>query len=97
MVVFDPNQKLQKESSKQESERKQKMERPSRRNFLKGMAVGAGAVALSPLLREPAEAVDIDVFAMKPSLRGEKVPAGRISHDPRKCVGCRVCVKWHAH
>ena len=89
--MFDPNQKFQKESSKEEPESKQEMPGPSRRKFLKGVAVGAGAAALSPLLRKHAEAVDIDVFAMKPSLRGEKVPAGRISHDPRKCVGCRVC------
>jgi Fe-S-cluster-containing hydrogenase component 2 len=89
--MFDPNEKVQNESSKEKQERKKKMIAPNRRDFLKGMAAGAGAVALSPLLSKPAEAVDIDVFAMKPSIRGEKVPAGRISHDPRKCVGCRVC------
>jgi len=88
--VFDPK-KLQNVSSREDSQLKKKLTTPNRRDFLKGMAMGVGAVALSPLASKPARAVDIDVFAMKPSIRGEKVAAGRISHDPRKCVGCRIC------
>jgi len=89
--VFDPRKTLNKVTPKEETELKKKLSTPSRRDFLKGMAIGAGAITLSPLVSKPAKAVDIDVFAMKPSIRGENVAAGRISHDPRKCVGCRVC------
>ena len=64
---------------------------PSRRDFVKGMAVGAGALALSPLLRRQAEAIDFDTYAMKAVLRGVKVEGGRVSYDFRKCTGCRIC------
>jgi len=80
-----------KENSKKEAEAEKRFSAPSRRDFIKGMAVGAGAVALSPLMARQAEAVNIDVFPMKPSLRGEKVLGGRLVHDYRKCAGCQVC------
>jgi carbon-monoxide dehydrogenase iron sulfur subunit len=98
--VFDPSKNVTKEAPEKESEFKKRLATPNRRDFLKGIAVGAGALALSPLVPKQSEAIDIDVFAMKPSIRGEKVPAGRISHDPRKCVGCRVCelaCAWKNH
>ncbi|MDM8543242.1 twin-arginine translocation signal domain-containing protein [Desulfococcaceae bacterium HSG9] len=89
--MFDPNKKLHNDVPAEETAPEKKFRTPNRRDFLKGMAVGAGAVALSPIMPGQAKAVDIDVFAMKPSIRGEKVIGGRISHDPRKCAGCRVC------
>ncbi|MDM8524106.1 4Fe-4S dicluster domain-containing protein [Desulfococcaceae bacterium HSG8] len=89
--MFDPNKKLHNDVPAEETAPEKKLRTPNRRDFLKGMAVGAGAVALAPLVTEQAKAVDIDVFAMKPSVRGEKVVGGRISHDPRKCAGCRIC------
>ena len=98
--MFDPNKKPQQEAIPEKTELKEKFKTPSRRDFLKGIAAGAGAAALSPLVAGKAKAVDIDVFAMKPSIRGEKVAAGRVSHDPRKCVGCRVCevaCAWKNH
>lgn len=98
--MFDPNKKSHNETPTDKTEGKKKFTTPSRRDFLKGMAAGAGVAALSPLVSKQAKAVDIDVFAMKPSLRGEKVKAGRVSHDPRKCVGCRVCeiaCAWKNH
>ena len=98
--MFDPHKKTYKGSPKEETELKKKLTTPNRRDFLKGMAVSAGAITLSPLIPKQAKAVDMDVFAMKPSIRGEKVEAGRISHDPRKCVGCRVCevaCAWKNH
>jgi Fe-S-cluster-containing hydrogenase component 2 len=98
--VFDPNKKPQNDTTTEKTELKDKFKTPSRRDFLKGIAAGAGAAALSPLVARKAKAVDIDVFAMKPSIRGENVAAGRVSHDPRKCVGCRVCelaCAWKNH
>jgi len=88
--VIDPTKKKEKENTREES-KQNKFSKPTRRDFLKGVAIGAGAVALSPIAAKKADAIDIDVFAMKPSIRGEAVGAGRIMHDPRKCVGCRVC------
>ena len=88
--MIDPTKEKEKENAPEES-KQNKFSKPTRRDFLKGMAIGAGAVALSPIAAKKAEAIDIDVFAMKPSIRGEVVGAGRISHDFRKCVGCRVC------
>jgi carbon-monoxide dehydrogenase iron sulfur subunit len=84
--VFDPSEIEKKEASKEE-----KASTPSRRDFLKGMAIGAGGLAVSSLLARQAGAIDLDVVAMKPSIRGEAVAAGRLCHDYRKCVGCRVC------
>ena len=98
--MFDPRKTLNKVTPKEETELKKRLSTPSRRDFLKGVALGAGAITLSPIVSTPAKAVDIDVFAMKPSIRGENVAAGRISHDPRKCVGCRVCevaCAWKNH
>ena len=89
--MFDPKKMLNEEDPKEEKELIKKFSTPNRRDFLKGMAIGAGAIALSPIMSKKADAMDIDVFAMKPSIRGEVVAAGRISHDPRKCTGCRVC------
>ncbi|UCF73373.1 MAG: twin-arginine translocation signal domain-containing protein [Deltaproteobacteria bacterium] len=85
--MIDPK----KMGKKEESDLKEKITNPTRRDFVKGMAIGAGALALSPLLRSRAEAIDYDNFAIKQALRGEKVGAGRVSHDYRLCVGCRVC------
>ncbi len=87
--MIDPTKEKEKENTREEA--KNKFSKPTRRDFLKGVAIGAGAVALSPIAAKRADAIDIDVFAMKPSIRGEVVGAGRICHDPRKCVGCRVC------
>lgn len=98
--MFDPSRKEKSKGTEGEGELQKKLRTPSRRDFLKGMAVGAGAAALSPLMPKKSGAVDIDVFAMKPSIRGENVVGGRISHDPRKCVGCRVCevaCAWKNH
>jgi carbon-monoxide dehydrogenase iron sulfur subunit len=89
--VFDPKEMQKKDSLAENSNPEKGPSNPSRRDVLRGMALGAGAVALSSIVSRKAEAIDIDVFAMKPSLRGEVVAAGRLSHDPRKCVGCRVC------
>ena len=89
--MIDPKKMLKGETPEKESKLKEKLSNPTRRDFVKGVAVGAGALALSPLLLRQAEGIDIDVFAMKPSIRGEVVAAGRISHDYRKCTGCRVC------
>ncbi len=85
--MIDPRKK----GKKEESEPRERISNPTRRDFVKGMAVGAGALALSPLLRGRAEAIDFDVFAIKQALRGEKVAAGRVSFDYRKCTGCRIC------
>lgn len=89
--MFDPKKMVNEENPKEEKKVDKRFSTPNRRDFLKGMAIGAGAVALSPIMTRKADAIDIDVFAMKPSIRGEAVAAGRISHDPRKCTGCRVC------
>lgn len=89
--MIDPMKMMDNDVSEDETAREKKLKTPNRRDFLKGMAMGAGAVALTPLLADRAKAVDIDVFPMKPSIRGAKVPAGRLLHDPRKCAGCRVC------
>jgi len=88
--VIDPTKEKEKENTREES-KQNKFSKPTRRDFLKGVAIGAGAVALSPIAAKKADAIDVDVFAMKPSIRGEVVAAGRIEHDFRKCVGCRVC------
>lgn len=89
--MFDPKKMVNEENPKEEKKPSKRFSTPNRRDFLKGVAIGAGAVALSPIMSKKADAIDIDVFAMKPSIRGEVVGAGRVSHDPRKCTGCRVC------
>lgn len=89
--MIDPKKMKNKEDSQEGSEPMKKFSKPNRRDFLKGMAVGAGAIALSPVLTKQAEAIDVDVIPMKPSIRGEKVAAGKLDHDPRECVGCRIC------
>ena len=79
------------DSKKRVKKETPKFSNPSRRDFVKGMAIGAGALALTPVLRRQAEAIDYDTFALKQSLRGEKVAGGRVSFDYRKCSGCQVC------
>jgi Fe-S-cluster-containing hydrogenase component 2 len=90
-TVIDPLKMMGNDNSADEKVQKEKLKTSNRRDFLKGMAMGAGVVAMTPLLSNQARAVDIDVFPMKPSIRGAKVPAGKLLHDPRKCAGCRVC------
>lgn len=89
--MFDPRKLVKKEAQKEKSELDETVSTPSRRDFLRGMAIGAGGLALGSVIARQAEAVDIGTFAMKPSLRGEKVVGGRIVHDYRKCSGCQVC------
>lgn len=81
--MIDSKKKTKKETSK--------LSAPTRRDFVKGMAIGAGALALSPLLSRQAEAIDFETFPLKQALRGEKVAGGRISFDYRRCTGCNVC------
>ncbi|MGD9037666.1 MAG: twin-arginine translocation signal domain-containing protein, partial [Syntrophobacterales bacterium] len=86
--MIDPLKMMGNDNSADEKVQKEKLKTSNRRDFLKGMAMGAGVVAITPLLSNQARAVDIDVFPMKPSIRGAKVPAGKLLHDPRKCAGC---------
>jgi Fe-S-cluster-containing hydrogenase component 2 len=76
---------------KKETRKKERVPTPSRRDFLKGMAIGAGGLAMGSLLARQAEAIDIETFTLKPSTRGEKIAGGRIVHDYRACSGCQVC------
>ena len=89
--MFDPKKIPIAQGNRETSDASKDVPTASRRDFLKGMAVGAGTMALGSLTSRQADAVDIDTFPMKQALRGEKVVGGRISHDYRKCVGCRVC------
>jgi Fe-S-cluster-containing hydrogenase component 2 len=79
------------DSKKKAKKETPKLSNPTRRDFVKGVAIGAGAVALSPLLRKQAEAIDFETFGLKQALRGEKVAGGRVSFDYRKCTGCNTC------
>ena len=89
--MFDPKDVTGKKANEEKPQPKDDIRTPSRRDFLKGMAIGAGGIALGSMISKHAEAVDIDTFALKPSLRGEKIVGGRIVHDYRACAGCQVC------
>jgi carbon-monoxide dehydrogenase iron sulfur subunit len=90
--VLDLKEKKKKETPEEESELSQRILAPTRRNFLKGLAVGAGGLALGSLVStKTSEAQDIDYFPMKQYTQGEKIQGGRIFHDYRACVGCQTC------
>jgi len=90
--VIDPRKKQKKETPEEEAKLGQRILTPTRRDFLKGIAVGAGGLALSPLVAtKTTEAIDLDYFPMKAYTQGEKIQGGRIFHDYRACVGCQTC------
>ena len=90
--MLNRKEKKKKETPEEESELSQKDVNPSRRKFLKGMAVGAGGLALGSLVAtKKSEAIDLDYFPMKQYAQGEKIQGGRIFHDYRLCVGCQTC------
>ena len=61
--MFDPKKMVNEENPEEEKKTNKRFSTPNRRDFLKGMAIGAGAVALSPIMTKKADAIDIDVFA----------------------------------
>lgn len=90
--MLDPKEKEKKETPEEESEVAQRISAPTRRDFLKGLAIGAGGLALSSVLaKETTEAIDLDYFPMKQYSQGQNVQGGRIFHDYRLCVGCQTC------
>jgi len=90
--VLDPKEKEKKETPEEESELIQRISAPTRRDFLKGLAIGAGGLALSSLMtKDTTEAIDLDYFPMKQYTQGQNVQGGRIVHDYRACVGCQTC------
>jgi Fe-S-cluster-containing hydrogenase component 2 len=89
--VFDPKEKEKKEIQ-EEPELTQRISTPTRRDFLKGLAIGAGGLALGSLMtRETSEAIDLEYFPMKQFNAGQPFQTGRIAHDPRVCTGCQTC------
>jgi Fe-S-cluster-containing hydrogenase component 2 len=90
--VLDPKEKEKKETPEEESALVQRISAPTRRDFLKGLAIGAGGLALSSVLtKETTEAIDLDYFPMKQFTQGQNVQGGRIVHDYRVCTGCQTC------
>ena len=90
--MSDLKEKEKKEIQEEESDLIQRFKSPTRRDFLKGLAIGAGGLALAPMLpKGTSEAIDLDVFPMKQADQGQKIAGGRIVHDFRKCTGCQTC------
>jgi Fe-S-cluster-containing hydrogenase component 2 len=90
--VFDPKEKEKKEIQEEESDLIQRLKTPTRRDFLKGLAIGVGGLALAPLIpKGTTEAIDLDYFPMKQYSQGQKIEGGHIFHDYRACVGCQTC------
>ena len=90
--MSDLKEKEKKEIQEEGSDLLQRFKNPTRRDFLKGLAIGAGGVALAPLLpKGTTEAIDLDYFPMKQYSQGQKLVGGHIFHDYRACVGCQTC------
>jgi Fe-S-cluster-containing hydrogenase component 2 len=90
--VSDLKEKEKKEIQEEESDLIQRFKNPTRRDFLKGLAIGAGGLALAPMIpKGTTEAVDLDYFPMKQVSQGQNVQGGRIVHDYRVCTGCQTC------
>ena len=90
--MIDPREKQKKETPEEESKLGHRILTPTRRDFLKGLAIGAGGLALAPMLpKGTSEAIDLDYFPMKQAEQGQKIVGGRIVHDFRKCTGCQTC------
>ncbi len=90
--MSDLKEKEKKEIQEEGSDLLQRFKTPTRRDFLKGLAIGAGGLALAPLLpKGTSEAIDLDYFPMKQVTQGQNVQGGRIVHDYRLCTGCQTC------
>jgi len=90
--VLDLKKMAKKETPEEGSELGKRISAPTRRDFLKGLAIGAGGLALSSLLvKETTEAIDLDYFPLEQVAQGQKVVGGRIVHDYRICTGCQTC------